>query len=60
MKYWRARFLLLPVRNTPISSEPQENNGMRQIEGFLRFLEGINKIRRSSEQRPIFQTRVKT
>jgi len=33
---------------------------MQQIEGFLRFLEAINKIRRSTNQRQLFSTRSKT
>ena len=58
MKYWRTRFLLLPVRNTPLTSVSQENYGMEQIKGFLKFLEGINKIKRGNDQRQLFQTRV--
>ena len=64
MKYWRSRFLLLPVRNTPLNPSVKEDkrnhqsDQMLKIEGFLRFLENINKIRRVYTSRPLFQTRV--
>lgn len=58
MKYWRTRLLLLPIRNTPLITVPQSTYGMQQIEGFLRFLEGINKIKRGSDHRQLFSTRV--
>ncbi|XP_057295818.1 GATOR complex protein DEPDC5-like isoform X1 [Hydractinia symbiolongicarpus] len=58
MKYWRTRFLLLPVRSTPFA--PREVDGMLQIEGFLRFLEGMNKIKRGTQNRQLFFSRAAT
>ena len=59
MKYWRSRFLLLPVKSTPLNPSVKETkkdqgNQMLKIEGFLRFLENINKIRRTYTSRPLF------
>jgi len=64
MKYWRTRFLLLPVKRTPLNPTVKEDkrnhhsDHMGKIEGFLRFLESVNKIRRSNNARSLFQTRV--
>ena len=57
MKYWRTRFLLLPIRPAPYSTSPPIYDSMKQIESFLKFLEGMNKIRRGSVKRQLFGCR---
>lgn len=54
MKYWRTRFLLLPIRQAPLSASPPVYDSMQQIEAFLKFLEGMNKLKRGSVKRQLF------
>ena len=59
MKYWRVRFLLLPRRD--LSDENTKYSGdtkMIEIEGFLKFIEGLNGIKRPINQRMLFICRV--
>ena len=60
MKYWRIRFLLLPRRDQ--SNESTKYSGdtkMIEIEGFLKFIEGLNGIKRPINQRMLFICRVR-
>ena len=59
MKYWRMRFLLLPRKDN--SDEQTKYSGdtkMIEIEGFLKFMEGLNGIKRPINQRMLFICRV--
>ena len=59
MMYFRTRFLLLPVRQVPLSTLVQTDNiVMQQVEGFIRFLEALNKIKRGSYNKDLFYCRV--
>lgn len=63
MKYWRTRFLLLPVKNTLVNpnvtlhANKHNSTEMVQIEGFLRLLENMNKIKRGPSNRHLFSKR---
>ncbi|XP_065647417.1 GATOR1 complex protein DEPDC5 isoform X3 [Hydra vulgaris] len=58
MLYFRTRFLLLPVRQVPLSTSIQtENIVMQQIEGFIRFIETLNKIKRGTYNKDLFYCR---
>eukprot|EP00794_Sanderia_malayensis_P014226 gene14226-15709_t len=61
MKYWRVRFLLLPVRDkSHADANYSGDTKMIEIEGFLRFIEGLNCIKRPENRRLLFICRKHT
>ena len=49
LNFWRIRLLLLPVQQLKYLTRDEEDNNALQskyIQGFLRFLETLNRIRR--------------
>ena len=59
MKYWRMRFLLLPRKdNSDEGTKYSGDTKMIEIEGFLKFMEGLNGIKRPINQRMLFICRV--